>query len=155
MIPPAGRKPMAASRRLPLNNVRVGPHGVRQRIRGAIAAGPGLAGADERPGYRALHARLLDINDLDKRLALIEEYLWSRLVLFEKKHTKINFIGQIVHSLYSNNSGNEKIEAISVRNNISARYLNMLFSQYTGLPPKLFCKINRFQHSLNLVNTNG
>jgi AraC-like DNA-binding protein len=29
------------------------------------------------------------------------------------------------------------------------------FLQYTGLPPKLFCKINRFQHSLNLVNANG
>jgi AraC-like DNA-binding protein len=101
---------------------------------------------------KTLYARLLDINDLGKRIALLEEYLWSRLVLFEKKHSKLNFIGQIVHSLY--NSGNEKIEAISVRNNISARYLNMLFSQYTGLPPKLFCKINRFQHSLNLVNTN-
>jgi AraC-like DNA-binding protein len=101
---------------------------------------------------KTLYARLLDINDLDKRIALLEEYLWSRLVLFEKKHSKLNFIGQIVHSLY--NSGNEKIESISVRNNISARYLNMLFSQYTGLPPKLFCKINRFQHSLNLVNTN-
>lgn len=104
---------------------------------------------------KTLYARLLDTNDLDKRLALIEDYLWSRLVLFEKKHSKINFIGQIVHSLYHNNSGNEKIEAISVRNNISARYLNMLFLQYTGLPPKLFCKINRFQHSLNLVNANG
>ncbi len=41
-----------------------------------------------------------------------------------------------------------------MRANISTRYLNMLFTQYTGLPPKLFCKINRFQQSLVLVNNN-
>lgn len=101
---------------------------------------------------RTLHARLLDNTDLDKRIALIEDYLWNRLILSEKKHNKIKFIGDIVRSLKTNY--NHEIVSISNRNNISPRYLNMLFSQYTGLPPKLFCKINRFQHSLNLVNSN-
>ncbi|HEY4325415.1 MAG TPA: AraC family transcriptional regulator [Mucilaginibacter sp.] len=105
------------------------------------------------PSLRTLHARLLDINDLDKRIALIETYLLNRLSVSAKKHDKIKFIGDIVNNLKTNYS-NEKIIEISVRNNISSRYLNLLFSQYTGLPPKLFCKINRFQRSLNLVNTN-
>jgi len=99
-----------------------------------------------------LHHKLLETPDLDKRIMLLEEFLWNRLLITEKKHQKIKFIGQIAQTL-SNNYSNEKINSISVRNNISSRYLNLLFSQYTGLPPKLFFKINRFQHSLNLVHS--
>jgi len=100
-----------------------------------------------------LHSRLLSIRDLSNRIALIEDYLLNRLVVSEKKNSKIRFIGEIANSL-KNNCNNEKITSISIRNNISTRYLNQLFSQYTGLPPKLFCKINRFQYSLNLINAN-
>lgn len=102
---------------------------------------------------RSLQARLLETTDLNSRISLVEAYFLNRLILSEKKHAKIKFIGEIVNSL-QNNFESENINSISVRNNISARYLNILFSQYTGLPPKLFHKINRFQYSLNLVNNN-
>ncbi|HEV7738536.1 MAG TPA: helix-turn-helix domain-containing protein, partial [Chlamydiales bacterium] len=34
---------------------------------------------------------------------------------------------------------------------ITSRYLQKLFFQYTGLSPKLYTKIHRFQNSLRLV----
>jgi AraC-like DNA-binding protein len=99
----------------------------------------------------SLHASLLGHLDLRSRIALIETYLLKRIAISEKKHAKIKFIGEIAASLQKH-CHHEKIVSISVRNHISSRYLTQLFSQYTGLPPKLYCKINRFQHSLYLIN---
>src|ERR1700736_253347 len=69
---------------------------------------------------KSLHSRLLGIPDLNSRIGLIEDYLLSRLVVSEKKHTKIKFIREIANSL-KNNCNNEKIISISIRNNISTR----------------------------------
>lgn len=105
------------------------------------------------PSLSDLYQQLLNTNDLDQRVRYIEAYLLQRLQLSGKKHDKIRFIGQVVNSL-KDNCTSDKIMEISKRANVSTRYLNMLFTQYTGLPPKLFCKINRFQYSLAMVNTN-
>ncbi|MET3503325.1 AraC-like DNA-binding protein [Mucilaginibacter rubeus] len=105
------------------------------------------------PKLRTLYLKLLETADLNAKVAMIEDYLRSRLSATEKKHSKIKFIGDIVSSLKKNYS-DDNILSISSRYNISSRHLNTLFSQYTGLPPKLFYKINRFQHSLNLVSAN-
>ena len=102
---------------------------------------------------KTLHAQLLALDDLHERIVLIEAYLLKRLAVSEKQHSKIKFIGNIADSLKPG-TDNEKIISISVRHNISSRYLNQLFIQYTGLAPKLFCKINRFQYSLQLINNN-
>jgi AraC-like DNA-binding protein len=103
------------------------------------------------PSIKSLHAKLLATPRLDDRITVLENYLVSRLAVSEKKHHKIRLVGEITNSL--KNSGNERIMTLSVRNNISTRYLNQLFSRYTGLTPKLYCKINRFQYTLNLITT--
>jgi AraC-like DNA-binding protein len=46
----------------------------------------------------------------------------------------------------------DNIENVASRYGISSRYLQKLFLQYTGLTPKLYHKINRFQKSLVLVS---
>jgi AraC-like DNA-binding protein len=46
------------------------------------------------------------------------------------------------------------IETVAARYGITARYLQKLFLQYTGLTPKLYSKINRFQNSLRLITQN-
>lgn len=106
------------------------------------------------PSIKTLHAKLLDNTNLSARIALLEEYLSNCLLISEKKHAKIKFVGDIVSSL-AQNTGSERITEISNRNKISSRYLTQLFAQYTGLQPKLLSKINRFQYSLNLINTNS
>ncbi|SDG59399.1 helix-turn-helix domain-containing protein [Chitinophaga filiformis] len=103
------------------------------------------------PSLKTLHDKLLETRKLESRIALLEDYLWQKLAASEKRHNKIKFVGDIVHYLKKNYS-EDNIVSLSHRHNISTRYLNMLFSQYTGLAPKLFYKINRFQHSLNLIS---
>src|SRR5216684_941953 len=111
-------------------------------------------GADLLGGsIKSLHERLLGVADLPGRIALLEDYLLSHLDVSGKQHAKIKFIGEIAH-LLQRNCYNEKLTAVSMRNNISTRYLTQLFSQYTGLAPKLFSKIHRFQYSLNLLHAN-
>ena len=103
------------------------------------------------PVLSSLHERLLGTSDLSGRIMLLEDYLLDRLAVSEKKHAKIKFIGEIADHLKSH-CNNERLTSVSIRNNISTRRLSQLFSQYTGLAPKLFSKINRFQYSLNLIN---
>jgi AraC-like DNA-binding protein len=43
------------------------------------------------------------------------------------------------------------METMATRYGITARYMQQLFLQYTGLTPKLYSQINRFQKSLQLV----
>jgi AraC-like DNA-binding protein len=45
----------------------------------------------------------------------------------------------------------DNIENVASRYGITSRYLQKLFLQYTGLTPKLYTKIHRFQSSLALV----
>jgi AraC-like DNA-binding protein len=103
------------------------------------------------PTLNVLHDKLLSHADLSSRIVLIEDYLLTRLAITEKKHPKIRFVGEIAESFKSFDN-NERVHSVSVRNKISPRYLNQLFLKYTGLTPKLYYKINRFQHSLNLIN---
>lgn len=105
------------------------------------------------PTLHTLHSRLLDAVDLRTRIILLEHYLLARLQVSTKRQAKLKFVGEIVNSLKYNFS-TERIAAISSRNNITPRYLAMLFSEYTGLQPKLLCKINRFNYSLNLIHSN-
>jgi len=111
-----------------------------------IIDGSDLFGAS----IKALRDRLLGSTDIDDRIRWIEDYLWTRLTLSDKKHSKIQFIGEIADHL-RNPSTQEKMKSISLHNHISTRYLTQLFTEYTGLAPKLYAKIHRFQYSLNLL----
>lgn len=46
----------------------------------------------------------------------------------------------------------EKITSVASRYGITSRYLQKLFLKHTGLTPKLYTKINRFQNTLVLVS---
>jgi AraC-like DNA-binding protein len=105
------------------------------------------------PTLHTLHNKLQDTPDLRTRITLLEQFLLARLQVSGKRQAKLKFVGEIVKSLTYNFS-TERIADISSRNNISPRYLAMLFSEYTGLQPKLLCKINRFNYSLNLIHSN-
>lgn len=102
---------------------------------------------------RTLHAQLLETTALPERIQLIESFLHRRLALKAGKTGHIGMIGQIVRELQQNDSP-ENMEVIAQRYGISSRYLRKLFLQYTGVSPKFYHKISRFQHSLQLINAN-
>lgn len=99
---------------------------------------------------RVLHLQLLETHALNKRIELIEHFLLRRLADSERKLDKMSMIGEISKELQSDTL-NDNIKTIASRYSMSPRYLQRLFLQYTGVTPKLYHKINRFQLSLKLV----
>ncbi|MCW3464392.1 helix-turn-helix domain-containing protein [Chitinophaga nivalis] len=103
---------------------------------------------------KTLHARLLEQPQLHRRIELIEQFLIGRLALNARKADNITLIGQVIKEMQVS-TDTDRIEAVAVKHNISSRYLRKLFMQYTGVSPKLYHKINRFQLSLQLMNKNA
>jgi AraC-like DNA-binding protein len=97
-----------------------------------------------------LHAKLLDTPGWDKRIALVESYLTGKLSQSQKRSGKVALINEIMQELQHKDFF-DNIENVATRYGITSRYLQKLFLQYTGLTPKLYSKINRFQNSLTLV----
>lgn len=102
------------------------------------------------PPVKVLHAQLLETTSLQKRIALVESFLLKRLIRNEKKSFKINKVANILTSIRAENN----ISHIASKHGITPRYLHQLVYQYTGLSPKSFDKISRFQLSLKLITKN-
>lgn len=100
---------------------------------------------------RTLHARLTDASCLDDRIELLEKFLIGRLSISERKTEQIGWVGQITAAMRKN-SYTDDIETMASSFGITTRYLQKLFVQHIGIPPKLYCKISRFQQSLQLLN---
>lgn len=99
---------------------------------------------------KTLYAKLLETPTWNKRVELVEAWLLNRLTLSERKLNKITVINDIMQEMTQSDFF-DNIENVASRYGITSRYLQKLFLQYTGLTPKLYSKINRFQHSLRLV----
>lgn len=99
---------------------------------------------------RTLHMQLLDTITWNKRIALVETYLLQQLSLAEKRLHKVAVVNQLMRELRQNDLF-DTMEDVASRYGISARYMQQLFVQYTGLSPKLYSQITRFQNSLQLV----
>lgn len=99
---------------------------------------------------RALYSKLLEATTWDKRIELIENFLLYRLSGSERKLDKIAMVNNIMNEIRQDDFF-DNIENVASRHGVTSRYLQKLFLQYTGLTPKLYTKINRFQNSLRLV----
>lgn len=99
----------------------------------------------------ALYEQLLAEKSWDTRIALIEGFLLHRLSLSEKRLTNLGLVNDIMNELRRDDFF-DNIDNLASRYGLSSRYLQKLFLQYTGLTPKLYSKINRFQNSLRQVN---
>jgi AraC-like DNA-binding protein len=99
---------------------------------------------------RELHTRLLEIPAWNARLALVEEFLLRQLSFAGKKLERVGVMYEIMRDIKKEDFF-ENITSVASRYGISSRYLQKMFLQYTGLTPKLYTKINRFQNSLKLV----
>lgn len=102
---------------------------------------------------KMLYTKLLETTSLHKRIELIEDFLWERLSRNEKKPFRIDQVADILKSI-KNNSEENNLSNIASIHGITPRYLHKLIYQHTGLSPKSFNKINRFQLSLRLIAKN-
>jgi len=101
-----------------------------------------------------LHEQLQTAKTSAERIGMIEAYLLNQLAASRKSQDKIAIVHDIMREL-GREDFFEKIDTVAARYGISSRYLQKLFLQYTGLTPKLYSKIHRFQHSLRLVTKKG
>ncbi|HMH20957.1 MAG TPA: helix-turn-helix transcriptional regulator [Puia sp.] len=101
---------------------------------------------------KVLHAKLLEAKELNKRIELIENFLLERLAAGEKRSFRIDKVANILASI--KNSSEAHMSDIASRHGITPRYLQKLIYQHTGLSPKSFNKISRFQLSLRLIAKN-
>ncbi|HEY0677432.1 MAG TPA: AraC family transcriptional regulator [Chitinophagaceae bacterium] len=102
---------------------------------------------------KTLHSRLLETNDLLRRIELIEAFLLRRLSSDTKLNVRIEKIGCILLNINKNYT-ESSISTVASQHGITPRYLHKLVYQYTGLSPKALNKINRFQLSLRLISQN-
>lgn len=98
----------------------------------------------------ALRSKLLETTTWNKRIELVESFLLHRLSLSEQKLNKVAMVTKIMNEIRRDDFF-DNIENVALRYGITSRYLQKLFLQYTGLTPKLYTKINRFQNSLRLI----
>lgn len=97
-----------------------------------------------------LYSRLLETTTWNKRIELIEKLLLDRLSFSQRKLSKVAVVSSIMNEI-SQDDFFDNIENVASRYGITSRYVQKLFLQYTGLTPKLYSKINRFQNSLRLI----
>jgi len=97
-----------------------------------------------------LYKQLLDAESTNQRIILIEAFLLKRLSLFEMKLDKVKLV-QAVMSELKKEDFFDNISNVASRHGITSRYLQKIFLRHTGVTPKLYSKINRFQDSLLLL----
>ncbi|WP_207515203.1 helix-turn-helix transcriptional regulator [Longitalea luteola] len=97
-----------------------------------------------------LHARLLETRSWNKKIALVEAFLWQQVARAGKRLNKVALVNKLMFELRQPGEFTT-METIASRYGITARYMQQLFLQTTGLTPKLYSQISRFQHSLQLV----
>jgi len=110
---------------------------------------------------KQLYARLQATPGVAGRIALLESFLLSRMTRGEKDKSgkrsfRIDKVGHILKTMTNipADATGPRINAIATQHGITARYLNKLIFQHTGLTPVSFNKIRRFQFSLRLIARN-
>jgi AraC-like DNA-binding protein len=99
---------------------------------------------------QVLHTQLVDTASWKKRIWLLEEFLKARILGPGRRLDKLAVVSDVMKEMRSADFF-DNIDNVASRYGISSRYLQKLFLTYTGLTPKLYSKINRFQRSLQLV----
>ena len=94
-----------------------------------------------------LYRQLQDAPHIARRIELVEAFLGKRLERYPKKKDKIRLVKLVMNEL-TRDDFFDNIDNVASRYGITSRYLQKIFLQHTGLTPKLFTRINRFQKSL-------
>lgn len=104
----------------------------------------------EGDSLKDLHARLCESKSASGRVELVEKYLFRKLERRPKVSARIDLVRQVMNEVTQKDFF-DNIENVAERYGITSRYLQKVFVQHTGLTPKLYIKINRFQNSLVLM----
>jgi len=96
-----------------------------------------------------LHSKLQEAKSDEVRIQLTDSYLLNEIAQ-SRLINKVDLVQQVMNELTKKDFF-DNIENVAERHGITSRYLQKLFVQQTGLSPKLYSKINRFQNSVVLL----
>ena len=99
---------------------------------------------------KEVYSKLQEATTVQQRILHLDLYFLQRLSLFKKKMEKTLLVNTVMNEL-NHQDFYDNIENVATRHGITSRYLQKIFIQHTGLTPKLYVKIHRFQNSLQLV----
>lgn len=97
-----------------------------------------------------LHGRLQDAPFIQTRIELVETYLMKKLTSRGKTLARIDLVQRVMDEL-TRHGFSDNIDRVAARFGLSSRYLQKVFLQCTGLTPKLYSQIHRFQNSLVML----
>ncbi|NML20006.1 helix-turn-helix transcriptional regulator [Pseudoflavitalea sp. G-6-1-2] len=98
------------------------------------------------------YGRLQDQSTIEKKIAVLEEFLISKLIRNEKLHKKTTLIAQVCGDIFSMGEAYSS-KAISAAYGLSERYLEKLFTDHVGITPSAFFSVHRFNKSLGQILT--
>lgn len=99
---------------------------------------------------KELHSKLQDAKSTTERICLADTYLTKKFTVHTKTLNRIDLVQQVMDEL-THKDFFDNISNVASRYGISSRHLQKIFLHYTGLTPKLYSQINRFQNSLILL----
>lgn len=97
-----------------------------------------------------LAEQLQEAKSVITRIDLVEAYLQRHLRTNPKVTDRTALVSQVMREITQPDFF-DNIENVAERYGITSRYLQKIFVQHTGLSPKLYAKIHRFQNSLILL----
>lgn len=99
---------------------------------------------------KEIYSKLQETISVQQRIGYLDVFFLQRLSLFKKRMEKTLLVNSVMNE-FKQHDFFDNIETVASRHGITSRYLQKLFVQHTGLTPKLYSKIHRFQNSLQLV----
>lgn len=128
---------------------------------------PGFEPAGIDVHLKDLIGKRVPLENIIESTALIEGLrketeFYQRIRIFIQEYTKLEKrrrkpfgkreIVQAAKVLMYESDGKIEIQTISDKTGYSTRYINTIFSEEMGFPPKTFCKIIQFQRALEFLN---
>jgi AraC-like DNA-binding protein len=95
-----------------------------------------------------IREQLLETPTWEERFAIVDAFLLARVAQAEPPPPSLAWALQRLHAT----KGAIEIGALTAELGCSRRYLIGIFNDHVGLPPKLFARILRFQHALELAD---
>jgi AraC-like DNA-binding protein len=95
--------------------------------------------------------QLLEEPDWQRRFAVVDSFLLARVSASRQPPPSLDWALSCLHAT----RGELEIGALTETLGCSRRYLIALFNDYVGLPPKLYARVLRFQHAVELADRGG
>lgn len=99
-----------------------------------------------------LYDRVMEQHSIEHKIDTLEKFLVRRLIRNDKNQDKLKLVEAICR--HAMNEGEIfSVESLASRYGFSERYLQKLFLDFTGVSPKSFFTIQRFNRSLDLLKS--